>query len=44
MMVTHNIEEAVLMGDRLVVMGANPGVVRVDMPGPAGRRAGQGAS
>ena len=32
-MVTHNIEEAVTMGDRLVVMGANPGVVRVDMPG-----------
>ena len=32
-MVTHNIEEAVIMGDRLVVMGANPGVVRVDMPG-----------
>ncbi|HLV79289.1 MAG TPA: nitrate/sulfonate/bicarbonate ABC transporter ATP-binding protein [Chthonomonadaceae bacterium] len=30
-MVTHNIEEAVFMGDRLVVMGANPGVVRVDM-------------
>ena len=34
-MVTHNIEEAVIMGDRLVVMGANPGVVRVDMPGLA---------
>jgi NitT/TauT family transport system ATP-binding protein len=33
MMVTHNIEEAVYMGDRLIVMGANPGVVRVDMPG-----------
>lgn len=32
-MVTHNIEEAVIMGDRLVVMGHNPGVVRVDMPG-----------
>ncbi len=32
-MVTHNIEEAVYMGDRLVVMGHNPGVVRVDMPG-----------
>ncbi len=38
-MVTHNIEEAVIMGDRLVVMGANPGVVRVDMPGlPVGER------
>jgi NitT/TauT family transport system ATP-binding protein len=33
LMVTHNIDEAVLMGDRIVVMGANPGVVRVDMPG-----------
>jgi NitT/TauT family transport system ATP-binding protein len=32
-MVTHNIEEAVGMGDRLVVMGHNPGVVRVDMAG-----------
>jgi NitT/TauT family transport system ATP-binding protein len=33
MMVTHNIEEAVFMGDRLIVMGHNPGVVRVDMAG-----------
>jgi NitT/TauT family transport system ATP-binding protein len=32
-MVTHNIEEAVMMGDRLVVMGHNPGVIRVDMAG-----------
>jgi len=32
-MVTHNIDEAVLMGDRIVVMGANPGLVRVDIPG-----------
>ncbi len=32
-MVTHNIDEAVTMGDRIVVMGSNPGVVRVDMPG-----------
>lgn len=32
-MVTHNIDEAVLMGDRIVVMGHNPGVVRVDMAG-----------
>jgi NitT/TauT family transport system ATP-binding protein len=32
-MVTHNIEEAVFMGDRLIVLGRNPGVVRVDMPG-----------
>jgi NitT/TauT family transport system ATP-binding protein len=32
-MVTHNIEEAVFMGDRLIVLGHNPGVVRVDMAG-----------
>ena len=32
-MVTHNIDEAVTMGDRIVVMGSNPGVVRVDIPG-----------
>src|SRR5579871_5603291 len=32
-MVTHNIEEAVTMGDRLIVMGHNPGVIRVDMAG-----------
>jgi NitT/TauT family transport system ATP-binding protein len=32
-MVTHNIEEAVTMGDRLVVLGHNPGVVRLDMAG-----------
>jgi NitT/TauT family transport system ATP-binding protein len=32
-MVTHNIEEAVFMGDRLIMMGANPGLVRLDMPG-----------
>jgi NitT/TauT family transport system ATP-binding protein len=38
-MVTHNIEEAVMLGDRLVVMGHNPGVVRVDMAGlPIGER------
>jgi NitT/TauT family transport system ATP-binding protein len=32
-MVTHNIDEAVAMGDRIVVLGHNPGVVRVDMAG-----------
>jgi NitT/TauT family transport system ATP-binding protein len=32
-MVTHNIEEAVTMGDRLVVLGHNPGVVRLNMIG-----------
>ena len=33
LMVTHNIDEAVTMGDRIVVMGANPGTVRLDMGG-----------
>ncbi|HEY4001880.1 MAG TPA: nitrate/sulfonate/bicarbonate ABC transporter ATP-binding protein [Candidatus Xenobia bacterium] len=33
LMVTHNIAEAVTMGDRIIVMGHNPGVVRIDMPG-----------
>jgi len=33
LMVTHNIDEAVTMGDRIVVMGANPGNVRLDMVG-----------
>lgn len=32
-LVTHNIDEAVTMGDRLLVMGHDPGTVRVDMPG-----------
>ncbi|GER91146.1 ABC transporter ATP-binding protein [Dictyobacter vulcani] len=32
-MVTHNIEDAVLMADRIVVLGANPGIIRVELPG-----------
>lgn len=32
-LVTHNIDEAVTMGDRLLVMGHDPGMVRVDIPG-----------
>jgi len=38
LLVTHNIEEAVLLADRVVVLGANPGCIRgevkVDIPRP----------
>src|SRR5579871_2468798 len=41
-MVTHNIEEAVLLGDRVVVLGKNPGRIRtdfhVDLPRPRDRK------
>jgi NitT/TauT family transport system ATP-binding protein len=33
LMVTHNIDEAVQMADRLLVFGANPGRIRVELPG-----------
>jgi NitT/TauT family transport system ATP-binding protein len=33
LMVTHNIDEAVSMADRIVVLGANPGHIRVELPG-----------
>ena len=43
LMVTHNIEEAVLMCDRIVIFGSNPGRViseiRVTMPQPRNRLA-----
>ncbi|GCF08070.1 ABC transporter ATP-binding protein [Dictyobacter arantiisoli] len=32
-MVTHNIDDAVLMADRIVVLGANPGQIRVEIAG-----------
>jgi NitT/TauT family transport system ATP-binding protein len=41
--VTHNIEEAVLLADRVVVLGANPGHIRaevtIDLARPRDRRA-----
>lgn len=33
LMVTHNIEEAVSMADRIIVLGHDPGTIRMDMPG-----------
>jgi NitT/TauT family transport system ATP-binding protein len=32
-MVTHNIDEAVSMADRIFVLGANPGRIRCELPG-----------
>ena len=38
LLVTHNIEEAVMLSDRVVILGANPGIVRgevrIDIPRP----------
>lgn len=43
-LVTHNIEEAVLLADRIIVLGRNPGVVRTDfkvtLPHPRDRKSG----
>lgn len=33
LLVTHNIDEAVGMADRILIMGANPGRIRVELPG-----------
>ncbi len=42
LIVTHNIEEAVLLADRIVILGANPGCirgeVRVDVPRPRDKK------
>lgn len=31
-MVTHNIEEAAIMADRILIFGANPGYIKADIP------------
>src|SRR5262249_33712514 len=36
-MVTHNIEEAVLLADRILVLGTDPGRIRSDMINPVPR-------
>ena len=36
-MVTHNIEEAVLLADRILILGTNPGRIRTDMRNPLAR-------
>jgi NitT/TauT family transport system ATP-binding protein len=36
-MVTHNIEEAVLLADRILILGTNPGRIRADMVNPLAR-------
>jgi NitT/TauT family transport system ATP-binding protein len=36
-MVTHNIEEAVLLADRILILGTNPGRIRADMINPLPR-------
>ena len=37
-MVTHNIDEAVSLADRILVFGANPGHIRVELKGLSARR------
>lgn len=45
LMVTHNIDEAVSMADRLLVFGANPGRIRVELPGlPIAQRRSKGGA
>ena len=48
LIVTHNIEEAVFLADRVVILGSNPGVIRgevvIDLPRPHDRSSPQFAS
>lgn len=32
LLVTHNIEEAVMMADRIIILGSDPGYIRADLP------------
>jgi NitT/TauT family transport system ATP-binding protein len=34
LLVTHNIEEAVMLADRIVILGSDPGYIRADLPVP----------
>ena len=36
-MVTHDVEEAVFLGQRVVVLGSHPGRIVADLPVPLGR-------
>lgn len=36
-LVTHNIEEAVLLADRIVILGTNPGIIRAELAVPLAR-------
>jgi NitT/TauT family transport system ATP-binding protein len=37
LIVTHNIEESVLLSDRIIVLGSNPGIIRAELQNPLPR-------